>query len=163
MSSESPKVTLCTNIVRYERLLELSKAQAQAAVSVQEHIVSELAKKFEGQLVEKVGGRIMATFKHPDSAMASAVSLLKAIDEEPFYVRIGLHFGDTKGSGQSLSGAGVIIASELAELASPDHIVISAALKNELSSLPHVKVIAAGERFLPGVSSPVNTYRVEIV
>lgn len=163
MSTEKAQVTLCTNIVRYERLLELSKAQANAAVGFQEHTLSKLAEKFDGYLSERVGGRLMATFSHADSAMACAVSLLKAIDDEPFYVRIGMHYGDTSGIGQNLSGLGVVIATELEELASPDHIVISEAMRQQLSSLPHVKIYAMGERFLPGVPEPIVAHRVELI
>lgn len=163
MSTAKSQVTLCTNIVRYERLLELSKAQANAAVSFQQHTLSKLAENYDGYISERVGGRLMVTFSSPDAAMAAALSLLKAIEDEPFYVRIGMHFGDTSGVGQHVSGIGVVIATELEELASPDHIVISDALRQHLSSLPHVKIYPMGERFLPGVPEPVVAHRVERV
>ena len=110
---------------------------------------------------------MLATFKHPVNAAAASVKIqeniagrnLYTVDNERFYVRIGLHTGSVIRKDADIYGDVVNIASRMETSASPGEIMITEVTYNQVKE--YIKCRKVGKIKVKGVEGELLTYSPE--
>jgi len=105
-----------------------------------ENIVIPLIESFGGHIIKKMGDGILAAFRHPINAVLASLEIQEevnshnryTVDEERFFVRIGLHTGPVIRKDGDIFGDVVNIASRMENAAKPGEILITEATYIEI-------------------------------
>jgi len=133
-----------------------------------EHVDNDILPDFSGNLVKGLGDGMLLEFGEVRSAMSAAFAIQKAIErenrdispEKQLLLRMGIEAGDVIVEKNDVFGRGVNMASRLATLAGPGEIVVSAAVRGEITPVLDAEIEDLGECFLKHIKDPVRAYRV---
>jgi adenylate cyclase len=119
-----------------------------------------------GRIVKNLGDGHLLWFKDPCHAVAIALDVLAAVEDQsfdtdmPMWVRIGVHFGAPIRRGRDLVGHDVNVAARIADLAAPGEVLVSEActtnMKRELCGVQFDEV---GPVVMKGIPEAVTLYR----
>jgi TolB-like protein/tetratricopeptide (TPR) repeat protein len=120
-----------------------------------------------GRLVKLLGDGMLVELESAIDAVECAIALQSRIadseatipGERRIQLRIGVHLADVIIDDLDLYGDGVNLAARLRDLAGPQEIVISAAIRDQLVDGLDVTIEDLGERELKGVERPVRAFR----
>lgn len=121
-----------------------------------------------GQLLQRLGDGLMIVFAHPRHATACARALHARATElaqrvataDQILLRIGIHAADVLTDEVAFYGTGVNVAARLAALAAPGETVISAAVRDQLTTGPGGDLVDLGLCHLKHVSAPLQAFRL---
>jgi class 3 adenylate cyclase/tetratricopeptide (TPR) repeat protein len=119
-----------------------------------------------GRLVKSLGDGMHLEFERSRNALAAAFELRRRIDaqehaiplEARLRLRQGLHVSDVVVDATDLFGAGVNLAARLAGAAEPCSIVVSAALRDEMTDGLDGQFEDLGEIYLKHLPQPVRAF-----
>jgi adenylate cyclase len=117
-------------------------------------LVRDVVHRCHGQVVERIGDAFMLVFAEPRSAVACALEIERRSTEERQFtaVRGGVHFGPVLYREGGYVGSNVNIASRVAAEAARHQILVTAAVRSEVSDLPDVEFVPLGKRALKGIA-----------
>lgn len=157
---------LFSDIVGFSALTErVGDLEATRLVSDHNRLVRDQVATHGGYEVKSQGDGFMVAFGGAGRALRCAVDLQRAFERyslehpgEPIRLRVGLHTGEVVQDGDDFHGRTVIMASRLADAASPSEILVS--------SLVHELTNSSGEFSfgddrpveLKGISGPQRAY-----
>jgi class 3 adenylate cyclase len=157
---------LFSDIVGFSALTErVGDLEATRLVSDHNRLVRDQVAAHGGYEVKSQGDGFMVAFGGAGRALRCAVDLQRAFERyslenpgEPIRLRVGLHTGEVVQDGDDFHGRTVIMASRLADAASPSEILVS--------SLVHELTNSSGEFSfgddrpveLKGISGPQRAY-----
>lgn len=112
----------------------------------------------------------MAEFGRPSDAVTAALAfqadqayyLSRLRDDLKPAVRIGIAMGEVAIGDGTVTGAGVVLAQRIEQLADPGSICITAALHEALPKRMPFDLESIGEQVLKGFDAPMQVYRVEL-
>lgn len=121
----------------------------------------------QGRIVKLTGDGMLVEFASAAAAVDCALAMLarldamNAADPAPRHLRlrIGIHLADVLADDLDLYGDGVNLAARLMALAGPQEIVVSAAVRDQVTDGIGVAVVDLGEQWLKGVEQPVRAFR----
>jgi class 3 adenylate cyclase len=117
-----------------------------------------------GREVKHAGDGIMASFDDTAAAVQCARLIQQAFDafnlasKEKLRVRIGVDVGEPETDSNDLFGTTVQTAAGLCQVAEPETILVSSAVRDALSEAFEVREL--GTRPLKGFARPVSVYEV---
>ncbi len=156
------------DIVGYTRWsTKLDMSSLMRLVKTFEKIVTGTIDRYNGRIIKKMGDGVLATFKHPVNAAAASIKIqeniagrnLYTVDNERFYVRIGLHTGSVIRKDADIYGDVVNIASRMETSASPGEILITEVTYNQVKE--YIKCRKVGKIKVKGVEEELSTYSPE--
>lgn len=163
------KVVMVADIVESVRLME---SDEQDFITRWEHLVrhirQEVLARHGGRMVKSLGDGVMLEFSDERSAARAAFELQRHCERSNaplaptrrMKLRIGLHRAEFVRGEHDIYGVGVNLAARLAAQAGPGEIVVSSAVRHELTEKIDGDLEDLGECFLKHVSEPVRIYRL---
>lgn len=141
-------------------------AAALSLLDLQESLVREQMGD-SGRIVKNLGDGLMLWFDEPLAAVQVSVALQERFeeasgeDDEPLWVRIGIHFGSPVLRGNDFIGHDVNVAARIVDLAAPGEVLVSEACTSRIEApLDGVTFEEIGPTIMKGIPEPVPLYRV---
>lgn len=133
-------------------------------------LLSETVETYGGTAHEVRGDALVAEFVQPSAAVAAALAFQAAntknnetIDDEIVpRVRVGLALGEVVIADGTITGAGVVLAQRLEQLAEDGGVVVQGAVVEALPSRLPFERRFLGEKALKGFSEPVRAFAVSL-
>ncbi len=162
-------------------ILHADIAGSTALVQQDEHLAHEriqdtfarfadTVKLYSGRLLELRGDALLAEFDRPSEAVAATLAFQQ--DQKRFLqsigddlkpgVRVGIAMGEIVVADATATGAGVVLAQRVEQLAEEGSLCITAAIHEALSRRLPFEFEDLGEKDLKGFDYPVRVYRVRM-
>jgi TolB-like protein/class 3 adenylate cyclase len=134
------------------------------------HRFSDSVTKYHGHVCELRGDALLAEFERASDAVTAALAFqseqqdyLAGIEDDiQPVVRIGIAMGEVVIADGTVTGAGVVLAQRVEQLASPGGLCITAAIHEALPARMPFSQIDLGDQVLKGFDDQVHVYRVEL-
>jgi len=131
---------------------------------------SETIEKYQGRVQELRGDALLAEFERASDAVVAAIAFQTehAIfighfdDDLKPTVRIGIAMGEVIIADKTITGAGVVLAQRIEQLAKPGGLCITGAIHEALPQRLPFDQINLGDQLLKGFEEPVRVYTVEL-
>ncbi len=143
----------------------LGDTRAVEMVRAHDAIVRRSLKDRRGREIKHTGDGIMAAFDDTNAAVHCARAIQQGFDafnlasKEKLRVRIGLDVGEPIADSNDLFGTTVQTAARLCQVADPDVIFVSGAVRDALGDVFEFREI--GPQSLKGFTRPVTIYEVQ--
>jgi adenylate cyclase len=169
VSRRAARTVVVVDVVESVRLMEQGEEDfVQRWHAFVAEVMSSLLPQHGGRLVKSLGDGLMVEFEAVPSAIQCALAMQTAIAQSNtarpsdrwMCLRVGAHVADVFADEHDIYGAGVNLAARLTTLAGPGEIVVSADLRDQLTSGLDAVVEDLGECHLKHIAQAVRTYRV---
>ena len=156
----SGTTSLFTDIVgSTEKAVELGDRPWAELLERHHAAVRAEIERCEGREMDTSGDGFFVIFADPRRAMEAADGIRAAVHPLGLQVRIGLHIGDCWVADDKCTGLAIHIGARIAELARPDEILVSQALR--AAAGPGHHFTDRGETDLKGVPGRWHLYAVQ--
>ena len=161
-------VILHADVVSSTSLVQKHETLAHKRIQAVFHQFSETIKSYSGKTREIRGDALVAEFDRASDAVAAAIAFqtlneeLKASvnDEIKPHLRIGISLGEVIIADNTITGAGVVLAQRLEQLAEQGTVCIQGAAYETVPKRLPFRYQNLGEQQLKGFDDPVRSYRV---
>lgn len=131
---------------------------------------SDTIERYHGHVQEVRGDALLAEFERASDAVTAALSFqsdhqnhLKLInDDVQPEIRVGIALGEVVIADSTITGAGVVLAQRIEQLAEPGGLCITSAIREALPSRMPFSIESLGEHALKGFEEPVRVYQVRL-
>lgn len=131
---------------------------------------SDIIEKYLGKVLELRGDALLAEFERPSDAVSAAIAFQadhadhnsRIKDDLRPTIRVGIAMGEVIVADSTVTGAGVVLAQRVEQLAHPGGLCITEALHESLPKRMPFNLENLGEQVLKGFDDPVRVYRVEL-
>ena len=131
---------------------------------------SDTIGKYHGRVQELRGDALLAEFERASDAVTAALSFqydhqnhLEKIDDDiQPEIRIGIALGEVVIADKTVTGAGVVLAQRVEQLAQPGGLCITSAIHEALPNRMPFSMESLGEQALKGFEEHVRVYRVRL-
>jgi class 3 adenylate cyclase len=125
-TSATHRTFVFTDIVDSTRLLEtLGQDKWKKQLDRHDALLTQAIRQAGGDVIKHTGDGFFAAFDAPAAAVEAAVQIQRALEDEIFAVRIGLHSGEALERGNDYTGRGVNVAARIGALAGAGEILVS--------------------------------------
>ena len=163
-------VILHADIAGSTKLVQQDKQLAHERIRDSFRQFSDTIGKYHGKVLELRGDALLAEFERASDAVTASLSF--QISHSHFDneltgdlrpdLRVGIAMGEVVIADNTVTGAGVIQAQRIEQLAHPGGVCITAAIYEALSKRLPLNFGSLGEQLLKGFDHPVHVYRVEL-
>ncbi|MGB5706541.1 MAG: adenylate/guanylate cyclase domain-containing protein [Arenicellales bacterium] len=163
-------VILHADVVGSTALVQQNEHKAHTRIQDSFKRFGETISKYHGQVRELRGDALLAEFDRASDAVAAALSFLS--DQAKFnaqldddirpLVRVGIAMGEVVIADNTITGAGVVLAQRLEQLADSGGICITPAVREAIPRRLPFELENIGEQELKGFDEPVGVYRVAL-
>ena len=131
---------------------------------------SDTIEKYQGQVLELRGDALLAEFEHAYDAVSAALSFQvdhayyidRLKDDLRPSLRVGIAMGEVIIADSTVTGAGVVQAQRIEQLADSGGVCVTAAIQEALSKTLPLDLENLGEKSLKGFDFPVRVFRVKL-
>ena len=131
---------------------------------------SDTIGKYHGRVQELRGDALLAEFERASDAVSAALSfqldhdahLARLNDKIRPDIRVGIALGEVVIADNTVTGAGVVLAQRVEQLAEPGGLCITSAIHEALPNRMPFSMESLGEQALKGFDEPVRVYRVQL-
>jgi len=163
-------VILHADVAGSTALVQQDKKLAHERIQDTFQRFSDTIEKYQGHVVELRGDALLAEFERASDAVSAALSfqsdhayqISRLKDDLRPTVRVGIAMGEVITADNTVTGAGVVQAQRIEQLADPGGVCITAAINEDLSKRMPFDLEDLGEQVLKGFDIPVRIYRVEL-
>lgn len=128
----------------------------------------QIVERHGGRVVKTIGDAIMATFEDCQESIQAAIEMQKQLivfnaprpEQDHVFIRIGLNYGAGIVKSNDVFGDVVNVASRVESVASPEQIVISDTLNQQVASLGAFKISHLGRFALKGKEGDRDLFEV---
>jgi len=125
---------------------------------------------YRGTVLELRGDALLAEFERASDAVTATLAfqsdqayyLSRLKDDLNPSIRVGIAMGEVVMGDGTVTGAGVVLAQRVEQMADPGSLCITAALHEALPKRLPFDLKDLGEQVLKGFADPVHVYRVEL-
>jgi adenylate cyclase len=130
----------------------------------------DFIEKYRGRMLELRGDALLAEFERASDAVTATLAfqsdqadyLSRLKDELKPGIRVGIAMGEVVIADGTVTGAGVVLAQRVEQLAEPGSLCITAALHEALPDRMPFNLENMGDQMLKGFDDPVRVYRVKL-
>jgi TolB-like protein/class 3 adenylate cyclase/Flp pilus assembly protein TadD len=163
-------VILHADVARSTRMVQTDEHLAHERIQATFRKFGEQIKRYSGKVLEQRGDALLAAFERPSNAVAAALAFqeiqadyLSALgDDLKPEVRVGIAMGEVVIADNTITGAGVVLAQRIEQLAGPGELFISSAVQESLSKRLPVVFAKMGDKTLKGFDDPVRVFGVRL-
>ena len=131
---------------------------------------SDTIGKYHGRVQELRGDALLAEFERASDAVTAALSfqsnhhayLESYKDDIQPKIRVGIALGEVVIADNTVTGAGVVLAQRVEQLAEPGGLCITSAIHEALPNRMPFSIEGLGEQALKGFEEQVRVYRVQL-
>jgi TolB-like protein/class 3 adenylate cyclase len=163
-------VILHADVASSTALVQQDKELAHERIQDAFRRFGDSIEKYKGHVLELRGDALLAEFEHAADAVSAALSFQvdhthytnQIEDDIKPEIRVGISMGEVVVADNTVTGAGVVQAQRIEQLANPGSVYITATIHEALSKrLPFV-MENLGEQRLKGFEHPVHVYRISL-
>ena len=123
-------------------------------------LVREATTRFDGRIVDRIGGAFLLVFPEPRAAITCALDIERRAAMEPQFpaVRGAVHWGDVVYQEGGYVGGALNIGSRVAMDAIPHQILVTAEVCQEVGALSDVRFVPIGKGQLKGLAEPLELF-----
>ncbi len=133
-----------------------------------DHLATEVLPLRGGRVAKRLEGGLLMDFPGAQAAVTAAFAIQQACGranaglapERQILPRLGVQVSEVIADEHDVYGRGVSLATQLTTIAGPGEIVVSAAVRDELTPSLDADIEDLGECFLKQVRHPVRAYRL---
>jgi len=163
-------VILHADVAASTQLVQKDEQLAHERIRDAFHRFSGSIEKYLGRVLELRGDALLAEFERASDAITAALAfqadhtsqLSFLNDDVKPTIRVGIAMGEVIVADGTVTGAGVVLAQRVEQLANPGGVCITAALHEALPKRMPFDLETIGEQVLKGFDDPVRVYRVEL-
>ncbi len=163
-------VILHADVVGSTRLVQQNEPLAHNRIQEAFSRFSETIKSYSGKTHELRGDALVAEFERASDAVTAALAFQSAnkeftarlTDEIRPQVRIGISLGEVVIADNTITGAGVVLAQRLEQLAEPGGICIQGAVRETVPQRLPFEYESLGEQQVKGFDEPVRAHAVRL-
>jgi class 3 adenylate cyclase len=163
-------VILHADVAGSTELVQQDKELAHSRIQDTFLRFSTTIEKYQGHVVELRGDALLAEFERGSDAVSASLSfqsdhtyhISRLKDDLRPAVRVGIALGEVIVADNTVTGAGVVQAQRVEQLADPGGVCITAAIHESLSKRMPFELENLGEQVLKGFDDPIRVYRVEL-
>jgi adenylate cyclase len=163
-------VILNADVVGYSRMMAANDLAALERLLTSMRRIIDAVTRAGGRVVDTTGDNLMAELPSESAALRCALEVQRALAErnhgrdesDQLHVRIGLHGGELLARGNRLYGDVVNTAARLQAAASPDGILISAAVAERLEAALENLLEDLGALRFKNLPAPVQTFSLRV-
>lgn len=152
------------------RLIQHDNELAHELIQAAFRRLATAVEENRGQVLELRGDALLARFDRASDAVVAALAFQYDHEQERNRpqndcspaIRIGIAMGEVVIADNTVTGAGVVQAQRIEQLAIPGGVCITAAIHEALSKRMPVEIESLGEQSLDGFDHPVHVYRVDL-
>ena len=131
---------------------------------------SKIIENYRGETLELRGDALLAGFERASDAISASLAfqvdqayyLSRLKDDLKPGIRVGIAMGEIVIGDNTVTGAGVVLAQRVEQLAAPGSLCVTAALHEALPNRMPFDLEDIGEQTLKGFDDPVRVYQVEL-
>lgn len=163
-------VILHADVAGSTALVQLDESLAHDRITDAFNRFSQLIARYSGTVHEIRGDALLAEFARASDAVCAAVDFqlshagyLEQLDDEVTpEIRIGISLGEVVFADDTVTGAGVVLAQRVEQLAEPGGLCVTGAIHEALPQrMPFVQT-SLGERQVKGFEDAVRVYQVAL-
>lgn len=143
-----------------ELATRLGDDEAQRLLTGERELVRSEVAKHGGREIDAIGDGFMLSFDSTRKAIACAVAIQEALENEPMRIRIGLNAGEVIDKAGHPFGGAVNAAARVASNAKGGEILVSDAVRQLAGTLPGVSFRDRGRFRLKGFREPWRLYEI---
>jgi adenylate cyclase len=160
---------LAADMVGYSRLMEADETGTLARLRTHRlELVDPAIAKNKGHIIKTAGDGMLVEFQSVADAVECAAEIQRRMarrnaDVSParwIQFRIGINLGDVIVENGDIFGDGVNVAARLQELAAPNGICVSAAVRDQVGDRLDVAFEDLGEQNVKNIVRPIRIFRV---
>ncbi len=163
-------VILHADIVGSTLLVQQDEQKAHARIQDSFQRFGKTISNYHGQVRELRGDALLGEFERASDAISAALSFQseqsdhnQELDDNVCpQLRIGIALGEVVIADDTITGAGVVLAQRLEQLAEPGGLCITPAIREALPQRLPFKLENLGPQLLKGFDEPVEAYRVDL-
>ena len=164
-------VILHADVAGSTALVQQDKRLAHERIKDTFQRFSTTIEKYQGHVVELRGDALLAEFERASDAVSAALSFQsdnayhnsRLKDDLRPTVRVGIAMGEVIIADSTVTGAGVVQAQRVEQIADSGDVCITAAIHESLSKRMPLNLKDLGDQVLKGFDIPVRVYRVELI
>jgi adenylate cyclase len=160
---------LAADMVGYSRLMEADETGTLARLRTHRlELIDPVIAKNKGRIIKTTGDGMLVEFQSVADAVECAAEIQRRMarrntDVSParwIQYRIGINLGDVIVEDGDIFGDGVNVAARLQELAAPNGICVSAAVRDQVGDRLEVAFEDLGEQCVKNIVRPIRIFRV---
>ena len=160
---------LAADMVGYSRLMEADETGTLARLRTHRlELIDPVIAKNKGRIIKTTGDGMLVEFQSVADAVECAAEIQRRMarrntDVSParwIQFRIGINLGDVIVEDGDIFGDGVNVAARLQELAAPNGICVSAAVRDQVGDRLDVAFEDLGEQNVKNIVRPIRIFRV---
>ena len=163
-------VILHADVVGSTRLVQRDEQRAHQRIQESFHRFRDTIETYHGYVRELRGDALLAEFERASDAVSAAFAFqseqaeynAQLEDEIRPQVRIGIALGEVVVADNTVTGAGVVLAQRLEQLAEPGGLNITPAIHEALPQRLPFTLENLGHHDLKGFDDPIDIYRVAL-
>ena len=163
-------VILHADVAGSTALVQQDEQVAHERIQSTFHRFGDTITKYHGHVSELRGDALLAEFERASDAVSAALAfqveqldyLTQLKDSIQPTVRVGIAMGEVVIADNTITGAGVVLAQRVEQLAKPGGLCITAAIHEALPKRMPFDQEDLGEQAIKGFDEQVHVYRVEL-
>jgi adenylate cyclase len=164
------RANLHADVVGSTELVQRDEALAHTRMQQAFRTLATAIEAYRGTTHELRGDALVAEFERPSDAVAAAlrfqadniVANQRLTDNLCPLIRIGISLGEVIVADGTLTGAGVILAQRVEQLAEPNGVCITGAVREAVPAHFQLRYQDLGRQALKGFEEPVQVYSVSV-
>jgi len=168
--SDKLAVILHADVAGSTQLVQQDEHLAHERIQDSFRRFGDTIEKYRGTILELRGDALLAEFERASDAVSATLAfhsdqayyLSRLKDNLKPNIRVGIAMGEIVMGDSTATGAGVVLAQRVEQLAEPGSLCITAALHEALPNRMPFDLEDIGEQTLKGFDHPVRVYRVEL-
>ena len=163
-------VILHADVVGSTTLVQKNESIAHQRIQAAFHRLCETIRRYHGSTHEIRGDALVAEFARASDAVCAALAFQSANaanNQEPTddicpELRVGISLGEVIIADRTMTGAGVVMAQRLEQLASPGGVIVQGAVAEALPTRLPLHRESLGEQRLKGFEHPVGVFSISM-
>lgn len=163
-------VILHADVVGSTALVQKNETLAHERIQSAFRQFSETIKSYGGITRELRGDALVAEFNRASDAVAAAITFQNSNEESNSIIgddikpqlRVGISLGEVVVADQTITGAGVVLAQRLEQLANPDGVIVQGSVAETVPDRMPFDYEDLGEQLLKGFEQPVRAFSVRL-
>ena len=155
------------DMVGYSRRIEQDEIRSSTQVTRSVQLFKSLIGDYGGQVKNVAGDGILALFDSADKALRFGLQMRSEFhdqsvwaDGDPIQFRIGLSLGEVIEEHGNVQGHCVNVAARLQQMAEPDNIVVTRAVRDAVRDQPGIALKPLGSPALKNMSGAIEVFAV---
>ena len=164
-------VILHADVVGSTTLVQQDEQKAHQRIQDSFQRFGQIITNYDGQVRELRGDALLAEFERASDAISAALAFqsdqsnynAQLDDDIRPQLRVGIAMGEVVIADDTITGAGVVLAQRLEQLAEPGGMCITPAVREATPRRLPFELENLGEQTLKGFEEPIGVYRVRLV